>query len=112
MFAGHIYGKTGYPYIIDDKGSTRIQIHLKDNVSIAADKYGTWPHCQNDMIQGKEALTATPSRGQDGRRQPLTLGNPLYGWDNLPGQRVYGHGRHHQDADQTQLATPQPSCVS
>jgi hypothetical protein len=83
MFAGHIYGKTGYPYIIDDKGIliTHPKYTLKDNVSLAADKYGDLATLvKNEMTQSKEGVTRYAFEGVDKMVAfiPLQLGEFHY----------------------------------
>jgi hypothetical protein len=53
----HVYGKTGYPYIINEKGIlvTHPKYTLKDNVSLTAQKYGQLAHVVTGKMLAGEA---------------------------------------------------------
>jgi methyl-accepting chemotaxis protein len=68
IFAGHVYGKTGYPYVIDDQGLliTHPKYTLKDKFSIADEKHGILATIvKEEMLKGKEGLSRYTFEGVD-----------------------------------------------
>jgi methyl-accepting chemotaxis protein len=68
IFAGHVYGKTGYPYIIDDTGLliTHPKYSVKDKFSIADEKQGNLASIVKDeMLKGKEGISRYTFEGVD-----------------------------------------------
>ncbi|MBP7049748.1 MAG: Cache 3/Cache 2 fusion domain-containing protein [Phycisphaerae bacterium] len=83
LYAGHVYGQTGYPYIIDDKGVmiTHPQYSLKDHVSLADAQYGVLAQIVKDkMIAGEEGTSRYTFEGVDKfvSYTPLALGDYHY----------------------------------
>jgi signal transduction histidine kinase len=68
LFVNKTYGKTGYPFIIDDNGVliTHPKYTVKDNVSIADTKYGALATLVKDeMLKGKEGFNRYSFEGVD-----------------------------------------------
>ena len=84
---------------MDDKGVliTHPKYTMKDNVNIAADKYGTLATIVKDeMFKGKEGLSRYNFEGVDKivSYVPVTLGEySVYGRFDLPGIGIHGDGR-------------------